>query len=127
MTTIDTLTDDQIATLRAESAAAGDLLTVAICDVALAGELDRIADVDEHLAELERLGIIPSHIDADVQARREIVRVIREAEAMGARTDAAWWDWHDADSSRWSADTATAEDRCAAWVEGTSDDGPEVG
>ena len=82
LTTIHTLTDAQIEALRAESAAAGDLLTAAICDVALVGDLDRIADVDDHLAGLERLGIIlPGHIEADVLARREIVRVIAEAEA----------------------------------------------
>lgn len=82
MTTIDTLTDDQIEALRAESVAAGDLLMTAICDVALLGELDRIADVDEQRAALEAMGIIPEHVGADVIARREIARVIADAEAQ---------------------------------------------
>lgn len=41
-----------------------------------------------------------------------------------ARTADAWWAWHDADADRWSADQSAAEARCAAWVAGTSDDGP---
>ena len=41
------------------------------------------------------------------------------------RNEQAWWSWHDADSSRWSEDTETAEARCAGWVAGNSDDGPE--
>lgn len=56
MTTIDTLTDSQISALRDEAAAAGDLEQVAICDRALEG---------------------------DDSARRECVRVIRDAEAQG--------------------------------------------
>ena len=47
------------------------------------------------------------------------------------RTEDAWWTWHDADYSRLSPGedpeeaTADAEARCAAWVAGESDDGPE--
>ena len=55
MTTIQTLTDTQIAHLRAEAASAGDLLTVRVCDRALTGSQ---------------------------RARRECVRVIRDAEAQ---------------------------------------------
>ena len=40
------------------------------------------------------------------------------------RTEDQWWAWHDADAERWSADHAAAEQRCAAWVAGESDDGP---
>jgi hypothetical protein len=46
-----------------------------------------------------------------------------------ARTEDAWWAWHDADADRWSGGddgTAEAERRCAAWVAGDSNDGPEV-
>lgn len=57
MTTIDTLTDDQIRTLSTEAAVAGDMEQVQICDRAL---------------------------DGDEAARRECVRVIRSAEAMAA-------------------------------------------
>lgn len=39
--TLDTLTDEQVETLRTESAATGDLLMVAICDIALIGEMAR--------------------------------------------------------------------------------------
>lgn len=41
------------------------------------------------------------------------------------RTADAWWTWHDAHQSRWSASDDEAEARCAAWVAGTSDDGPD--
>lgn len=40
------------------------------------------------------------------------------------RLELAWWAWHDADADRWSASTEEAEERCAAWVRGESDDGP---
>lgn len=51
--------------------------------------------------------------------------------AATARTEERWWAWHDADPDRWSPGedaaeaTADAERRCAAWVAGESDDGPE--
>ena len=47
------------------------------------------------------------------------------------RTEEKWWAWHDEDAARWSDGedefdaTADAEHRCAAWVAGESDDGPE--
>jgi len=40
------------------------------------------------------------------------------------RTADMWWAWHDQDSSRWSTDVSDAEQRCAAWVAGESNDGP---
>ena len=46
------------------------------------------------------------------------------AAAQGEPAD-AWWAWHDQDSSRASATMEEAEERCAAWVAGTSDDGPD--
>lgn len=52
-----------------------------------------------------------------------------------ARTADAWWAWHDQDQLRHESDDGTlegvyaavrrAEARCAAWVAGESDDGPE--
>jgi hypothetical protein len=42
------------------------------------------------------------------------------------RTDDQWWAWHDADAERHSAELDEAERRCAAWVAGASDDGPEA-
>lgn len=42
------------------------------------------------------------------------------------RTAEQWWTWHDADAERWSSDDGDAEARCAAWVDGESDDGPEA-
>lgn len=44
--------------------------------------------------------------------------------AIEGRTSEAWWAWHDQDSIRWSQSTSEAEERCAAWVAGESDDGP---
>jgi hypothetical protein len=57
-----------------------------------------------------------------------------ESEAVGAamaapspvRTTDQWWAWHDADAERHSAELDEAERRCAAWVAGASDDGPEA-
>lgn len=61
-TTIDTITDDQIATLYTEAANAGDLGMCHICDVA-------------------RLGL--GATDAEIhRCRAEVVRVIRDAEAQ---------------------------------------------
>jgi hypothetical protein len=54
-TTIETITNEQIETLRAEAGQAGDLDQVAVCDAALAG---------------------------DESARRKCVRVISDAEAQ---------------------------------------------
>lgn len=45
-------------------------------------------------------------------------------DAQAARTEDKWWEWHDRDASRWSS-FRWAEKRCAAWVRGESDDGPE--
>lgn len=42
------------------------------------------------------------------------------------RTNDAWWAWHDADQARWSQDVEEAETRCAAWVAGESNDGPDA-
>lgn len=82
-TTPETITDEQIETLRSEAAAAGDLLMVDICTIALVSGLADIAKIrPEHRADLEQLGIIPEHVDADVRARAECARVIAEAEAM---------------------------------------------
>lgn len=56
MTTIDTLTDEQIDTLRDEAQAAGDLAMVDLCTEALSNS---------------------------AMARAEVVRVIRDQEARG--------------------------------------------
>lgn len=43
-----------------------------------------------------------------------------------AEMAAAWWAWHDQDISvRSSATMSAAIRRCAAWVRGESDDGPD--
>lgn len=55
MTTIDTITDEQIITLGEEAGCAGDLAMVAICERAIGG---------------------------DEEARAECVEVIRDAEAQ---------------------------------------------
>jgi hypothetical protein len=41
--------------------------------------------------------------------------------------ETAWWTWHDADADRWDATLGEAEERCAAWISGESDDGPPRG
>jgi hypothetical protein len=80
ITTADTITDRQIRALRDEAAAAGDEAQVIICDIALASGLTDMIDPGEHRAELQSLGIIPEHIDADVRARAECARVIAQGQ-----------------------------------------------
>jgi hypothetical protein len=76
------VTDRQIRALRREANSAGDLLQVAICDIALASGIGDIAPIDETLrAELESLGIIPESVSADTVARAECARAISEARA----------------------------------------------
>lgn len=61
----------------------------------------------------------------------ELQTETHEVEARLQSLVDAWWAWHDADQSRWSPGedpgeaTANAEARCAAWMRGESDDGPD--
>lgn len=74
------ITDDQIRRLRAEAGQHGDLLQVAICDVALLGIYEEVPEsCEDHFPALERLGIYPAHFDADVVARALCARAISEA------------------------------------------------
>ena len=69
--TAETITTRQIRALRREAAAAGDMMQVAICNVALADGLGDIAEIDESVrGDLESVGIIPEHVGADVAARQ---------------------------------------------------------
>jgi hypothetical protein len=83
--TAETLTDEQVKGLRAGAAEAGDAVMVAVCDVALASSLaDGVPESCEGVqSELERLGIIPQHIDADVHAREVVADAINDARAQG--------------------------------------------
>lgn len=72
--------DEQIEALRAEAGEAGDLLHVALCNVALAGVLGEIADVGDQHGALVAMGIIPEHVDADVRARAACATAIRAAQ-----------------------------------------------
>ena len=67
---MSTITDDQIAALRAEAASAGDHAMVAICRVALHDETD----------ELPRAGCV-----TPAAARAECARVIADAHAQEGR------------------------------------------
>lgn len=72
-----TVTRKQIHTLRTEAREAGDEITVAICDVALAAWLGEIAVIDESVrSDLERLGIVPEHVGADLAARAKIAEML---------------------------------------------------
>lgn len=89
-TTEETLTEEQIEAFRVAAWQHRDYLAAAICEVALATGLDEIADVDEHASELEGLGIYYTHVGADLVARREVVRMIREADVQaGAPAEVA--------------------------------------
>jgi hypothetical protein len=120
------VTDYQIETLRSEAAQAGDTLQVALCDVALASGLTDMAEVGEHRAELEALGAVPEHVDADVKARELCAKAIADAQAQTALEE-QWWAWHDEDYSRWDYEMQEAEAACAAWARGESDVGPDRG
>lgn len=81
--------DDDIRALRAEAAKAGDLLQVALCDVALATGLTEIAEIPHsQRAPLERLGIVPEHTDADLKARRLCLAAMAEARAAASEAGA---------------------------------------
>ena len=82
LTTVETLTNKQIRALRQEAGNAGDAITVAICDVALATRHGQIAEIDESVrADLEIMGIIPEHVGADVAAREKVAEMISDVEA----------------------------------------------
>ena len=91
-TTIDTITDEQIKQLMTEAGAAGDLMQVAVCRVALATALHEIADIDDiegAWSHLESIGIYAARVDASDLARAECVRVIRDAEAQNDLLEAS--------------------------------------
>lgn len=80
--TAETITDNQIEALERDAATSGDLAQVALCRVALASALDDIADVGDQRNALERLGVIPEHVDADVRARKLCADAISSARAQ---------------------------------------------
>jgi hypothetical protein len=85
--TMKEITDEQIEALRSEAAQAGDTLQVALCDVALASGLTDMAEVGEHRAELETLGVVPEHVDADVKARKLCAQAIADDEPTTTRDE----------------------------------------
>jgi hypothetical protein len=74
MTTIDTLTDTQIETLRDEAAAAGDLAQVALCRLALGYALNELSPL-----ELDAVSCVDV---ARAEARIRCLRAIQSAEAQ---------------------------------------------
>jgi hypothetical protein len=44
---------------------------------------------------------------------------------MKTRAESRWWEWYATDAATTSDTLDEAEMRCAAWVAGDSDDGPE--
>lgn len=77
-----TVTGRQIRALRQEAGEAGDLITVAICDVALATRLDEVAEIDESVrSDLEIMGIVPEQVGSDVAARHRIAMILDECAA----------------------------------------------
>jgi len=72
------VTNNQIHKLRDDGIVAGDDLQIAICDVALTA-WPEIAEVGEHRAALEMLGIYPALVDSDVVAQHVCARVIADA------------------------------------------------
>jgi hypothetical protein len=118
------VTDEQIEILRSEASQAGDTLQVALCDVALASGLTDMAEVGEHRVELETLGIVPEHVDADVKAREFCAKAIADAQVR-TTLEEKWWAWHDENYHRMYATVQEAVTACQAWVRGESDVGPD--
>lgn len=81
MTTIETVTDEQIRALETASGEAGDHLMAAVCLRALGRALDGedIRDIPLSSGERDLLATRWASVEA---ARTECVRVIRAAEAM---------------------------------------------
>ncbi len=81
--------------------------------------------VDDEGRECERQLIETVKSDAESSDNRWAMAVDTAEAARDALARAdAWWTWHDQDADRHSSDMETAEARCAAWVAGSSDDGP---
>jgi hypothetical protein len=84
MTTVDlamSVDESEIDSLMAAAGQAGDRAQVAICLVALGRDGDDCDGwerecIEENREALERKGIIPEHVDADVRAQAECARVI---------------------------------------------------
>ena len=69
--------------------------------------------------QLTAAGIVPDSSDWDKACTAAHETYIEALEI-------AWWEWHDQDYSRASAEMDEAEARCAEWIAGTSDDGPTL-
>lgn len=68
-TTRREITNEQIETLRSEAAAAGDLITVALCEIALHGEASGLAAIEY---AVERGETIAKHTDPTEGAREDL-------------------------------------------------------
>ena len=90
-------------------------------------------------ASRELSGSLMAALEAAIALEAELqpaygVTVTRNGETIAevldgtvdGRDPAAWWEWHDADAQRWSGSAEEAEERCARWVVGESDDGPDA-
>lgn len=87
------------------------------------------ADARHRTADAVRLACIATWPEAGREAWDEggeawDAMAYEPADAADANAD-RWWAWHDQDASRASATMAEADRRCAAWVAGESDDGPD--
>lgn len=80
-TTPETITDTQICALSTESAEAGDLAQVAICQRAL-GELDPWDDTPQCDRIADRAAVEAALTMSIAAARAECARVIADAQAM---------------------------------------------
>lgn len=103
------VTDGQIGRLLNEAGQAGDLTQVAVCAIALGGIscVEYEWQIEESHRYLERLGIIPKHVDANVRARAECARVIGDAAPKGAGARA------------WASESGGAE---LSWETGVDDE-----
>lgn len=104
---------------------------IAICTTEALREYANDASGAESLRQHESLVRTRLGGDYDASAWDEAMDRIRERYAGRAEKEKAWWDWHDADSSRWSGGEdpieaeRDAQERCDRWVAGESDDGPD--
>lgn len=71
----DVVVEDYAEALLPNAAEAGDMVTVALCRIATAGDLATVDLDDVTWRALERLGVDPAKITAGDAARRELARM----------------------------------------------------
>jgi hypothetical protein len=64
--------------------------------------------------------------DIETEFAEDVIREDPQLVYTDVDLEALWWAWHDQDMDRWSPTVEEAEQRCIKWVDGGSDDGPDI-